>query len=39
METYGFAAGFTAMAATYVAGMALVTFIRPTPPAVAARSA
>lgn len=39
METYGFAAGFTAMAATYVAGMALVTFIRPTPPAVAARGA
>ncbi len=38
MEYYGFAGGFSAMAATYVAGMALVTFLRPNPPAVAAGS-
>ena len=36
MESYGFAVGFMAMAATYVAGMALIAFIRePRPTTVA----
>ncbi|SRR5579884_175847 len=37
MESYGFTAGFSAMAATYVAAIALVSFIRDTTPRAVAR--
>jgi MFS family permease len=39
VETYGFTIGFTTMAATYVAAMALIGFIQPPPAQVVARGA
>jgi MFS family permease len=37
VESYGFTVGFTTMAATYVAAMALIGFIKPPPPQAVAR--